>query len=406
MSSSGLISGQTSDAVGNFSFIVEVTDANGNKSAPNSGVFFYRIDVAASTTFKWNPGHYTQSNSWLSAAKISNVLAEIDLTLPSANVLGFCILARWRDYETAQNVYDWTYIDQVRNYIATNYPGKRLAVVLVGVRFDNTNPTGCIPDYILNNPATYGQGFDGVRGGYWQLGNYGTTCAWWRASIITRLTALFDALATHTSPYGGGAYTYDTDPYFESISYTETAIDLASTPGDYSFSAAKTQWQALLANMRVSWPHTSIMDQNNFFGYTGSSQTLTSQITLEDCTSANALAAASSPDVYYPVASFTWGQKGYIGAAAGGTPGFTSLYQQAPYMAQVQQPDYSRASVANIMISAINNPGQSPAGLGSSHVFWCVISGGGAGDWTTQVLPVINANPIPAGNQIYPSLYP
>jgi hypothetical protein len=373
----------------------QVGDASAQVSATTS---------ASGGLYKWNPGHYTQSNSWLSTSKLAAVKSEVDLTLPNSNVLGFCVLARWVDYETALNTYDWTNIDSIRSYIAANYPGKRMAVVLVGERFDNTNASGSVPAYIANDPGTYGLGYDGVHGGYWQLGTYGATCAWWRASIITRLTALFDSLAKHTSPYGGGAYTYDTDPYFEAISFTESSLDLI-TVGDYNANTAKTQWQTLLAHMRTSWPHTSIMDQVNFFGY-GGSQAATSQVLLEDCTSNDTRAAASGPDVVYPVSSFSWGQKGYIGAAAGGTPGFTSLYQQSPYMAQVQQPDYSKATVSQIMTSAINNPGQSPVGLGSSHVFWCVITGGGSGDWTTQVLPAINSNPIPSGNKVYPSNYP
>jgi hypothetical protein len=383
--------------------------------------------VTASRTgsghIKWNPGHYAVSGSWFDSASVwkTKIKPEIDLTLGDtvANVLGWMMMIHWPAIENnTAGVYDWTLIDQARSYIATTYPGKRFGLQIQCEKWGTPadNPIGAVPNYIFTDPA-YGAGYQYDANhnyfGYWPMRN-GSTCAWWIPAVANRVKALFAALAAHTSPYGGGVYTYDTDPYVEVItSIGESSVGLWSPPdntgyttanGTYSAAAAKTQWESIVASMVASFPHTTVADMNNFFGYTGSNQTFTSQVGLDDM---NNRAAASGPDVSVG-GRFSWGQLGYIGAAAGGTTGFASMWQKAPYIAIVEQPDYGMygATTQNIVDAAWRNPTQSPPGLGASHLFWTPVGAGSGGNWATDIRPVIVANPIPAANKVYPSSYP
>jgi hypothetical protein len=384
--------------------------------------------VTASRTssghIKWNPGHYAVSASWFNSASdwTTKIKPEIDLTMGDkvANVLGWMMLIHWPAIEnTTAGIYDWTLIDQARGYIATTYPGKRFGLQIQCEEFGGAagNPVSAVPNYILTNSA-YGAGYQYDANhyyyGYWPM-SYGSTCAWWIPAVANRVKALFAALAAHASPFGGGAYTYDTDPYVEVVtSIGETSISLWNPPdntgyttanGTYSAAAAKTQWEGIIASMVASFPHTNVVDMNNFFAYTASDQTLTSQVGLDDM---NARAAASGPDVFM-WGRFTWGQLGYIGGAAGGTPGFTSMWQKAPYIGIVEQPDYGKYGETNQQIcdAAWRNPTQSPPGLGASHLFWTPVQAAGSGgEWAKDIRPIIIANPIPAANKVYPSSYP
>jgi hypothetical protein len=249
--------------------------------------------------------------------------------------------------------------------------------------FRSTDPANSIPNYILTD-ATYGAGYDGSRYGYWQLGTFGSTAAVWNSAVEARIAALFAALASQTSPYSNG-YTYDTDPYFEAVTFQETSLSFVSTPGGYpGLSGAKTQWQNLIANMVASFPHTLILDQQNYW-YQGSPTDATSLTNADSAIGA----ASSSPDVYYPQASLPWGPLSYLGVTAGST----NQVGKAPSVALVEDPDYGFTSLANITFSALTT-------LKASHVFWEMQNWDSAG-----LLTNVNANPIPSGNQVCPSYY-
>lgn len=354
---------------------------------------------------KWHPGHYALSyqlvysgNSNWAARK-----AEIDQSLNQANVLGYMDIHLWPSIEndTAGN-YNWANIDQARSYIASNYPGKRYAVMIWSQQFFGTDPSVSIPSYITGN-SVFGPSPVGGSSGWWSYGGGGLTAAIWRPAVSARIQALFAALAAHTSPYTtGGPYTYDTDPYFEAVAFQESSISLSSE-GDYTFNAYQTQWQNILASMTASFPHTNALDQNNFLGYTGTSQGATANTTRTD---ALARAAISSPNVHVAKTDWTWGQYAYIGAGNGGTAGFSPLAGKAPYMSLVEGPgDYLSGTQTQLMATAINAATNN--GLQSSHVFWNINNNGNgvAGDWGTVVLPSINANPVPGLNRTCPSNY-
>jgi len=345
---------------------------------------------------KWHPGHYASSNQLVHGYgdKWSYRQQEMHLALSQPNVMGYLEVHTWAGMETSEGVYDFSDIDNTRKYIADNYPGKRYGIMIWSEGFGaapNTSGNGIVPTYVLNNPGVYGRGPDG-KGGWWPM-NYGATAAWWRPAVAARVAALFDALAKHASPYGSG-YTYDTDPYVELVTYDETALNLVSGH-DYNTSAGATQWAAIDAAIVASWPHTTVVDQNNYFGV-GGSVVFTGQ---QSVTAANQGLALGGPDVY-DVNHLTWGQQAYIGAPAANT---TPMFGTAPYVSFVQSPDYPRYSLAAITDAATNT-------LKSPEIWWTIVSNwsgdpNNPGDFQTKLLPLINATPIPDANKVCPSNY-
>ncbi|MGO8999393.1 MAG: hypothetical protein ACLQVI_39210, partial [Polyangiaceae bacterium] len=169
----------------------------------------------------------------------------------------------------------------------------------------------------------------------------------------------------------------------------------SSRRADYSIGASIAQWEAITRSIVASFPHTQYFDQNNYFAYDQSSATTTGDVTVAD---GDAGASASGPDVFSGLSSYTWGQLAYIGSAAGGTAGFSSLIGSANYVALVEEPDYAPSTLSGITTTALQD-------FHASHVFWCVevLGAGVEGDWTTTVLPNIEASPIPSGNEACPS---
>jgi hypothetical protein len=351
------------------------------------------VPALADNWVKFNPGHYALSGYIVNAGNKSGawtrVKADLDLTLANANVRGIMFFIQWAAVEdTTAGSYDWSLIDQIRAYLLKNYPTKHLVIGIGAANFWGTSATNVVPSYILND-STYGSGADGTHSGYVKLGNYGCTIAWWRSPIVARLKALHRALAAHSSPYGAGT-TYDTDPFVEAITFEESAIDFASPPSDLGSGSSAlatliAAWEQINANMVAAFPHTSIIDQDNYWAFGGPQDA----IGVVNANS-NARVAQSSPDIQ---PKMQWGPLAYIGQTAGST----SQIGKVPFMAQVQYPDYPLwSSLSQIFDVAAST-------LHASHIFWDVRSDG-LGAWS-NVIALINGNPIPAANQGCPRLY-
>jgi hypothetical protein len=305
-------------------------------------------------------------------------------------------IALWAPLEPTLGGYNWTGIDQIRNYIATKYPGKRFALEIWPTNFLSTSPSDTVPAYILADP-TYGPGYDSSQHGYWQLGNYGCVASWWMPVVEARLEALFANLAAHAWAGSGntGNWTYDTDPYMEDVSFTESALDLVSLPSNYGSNSAllndaQTQWIKLHKSMVGSFPDTEVLAQDNFWPYAGPN----SSIATVNAVTAGRV-AISSPDTY-AVGNFQWGPNAYLGGTAGSTP----QYSNVPFVAQVQWPDYQVGnSLATIFNAAIGSP---PNGLGAGKIYWADNYQWNSG---INVLDFINNNAIPSANQSCPSSY-
>jgi hypothetical protein len=415
------VNGLSASTVYQFMVMANTAESPSRSSQPA----FSQTSTLSGNHIKWNPGHYAASGSFFRSQSDwtggKNIKGEIDMVLGdmTANVLGYLSQIPWNAIENnTLGVYDFSLVDEVRTYIQNTYPGKRMALSIPTSVF-GTAPVApsLTPNYILND-SQYGYGYPwqwytaspgcvaqgSINFGWWPLPN-GACTAWWITPVANRLKALYAALAAHVNPdawNAGAQYTYDTDPYFEAITTcTETATSLYTDTCGHSpiwnESSSEAAWKGIISSMVSSFPNTNVMDQNNFMGYTGT-LTSTCQVGLVDM---QARAAASGPDVF-GLQNWTWGQQGYMGLA----PGFTSQWQQYPYMGWVQGPDYGRygATNQNVADAGLRNPTQSPPGLGCSHMFWSV-------GYTTQglwsnVSPVIAANPMPAANKVYPSGYP
>src|SRR6201999_2124858 len=99
----------------------------------------------------------------------SNIQADIQQTFGGSGnkVQGYMLPVSWAAMETSQNTYSWTLIDNVRSYIAANYPGKRFALLLYTNNYFGAACGDYIPNYILTT-STYGSSTNTDTGG----GNY------------------------------------------------------------------------------------------------------------------------------------------------------------------------------------------------------------------------------------------
>jgi len=362
-------------------------------------------------TVKWSPGHSSLSQQVVKSTDTRWVSrrAEIDLTLSNANVLGYMDIHYWNSIEdTTAGTYNWSNVDQARDYIQTNYPGKHYGVMIWGQAFGSVSSPAtapsCIPSYIYNT-SSYGSSPTGGQFGFWTLDPDGVhttavSVAWWRPSVAARWQALFASLAAHQSAgqAGAGIANYDADPYFYNVTGQESSLALTSG-SDFSPTGAIIQWQATNAAIVGSFPKTNVLTQNNWMG-TGNTQ---SQVEAMVAVEAGNRLAMSTPDVFGASGApgnLTWGQRGYLGL-----DGFPDQRPNAmPYFALVEG-DGSNGNDYAYTVPDIGAAAQGTGtyGLNAKNIWW-MIAIGGNGNWTTNVLPYINSNPIL--NTAYPANYP
>jgi hypothetical protein len=349
---------------------------------------------------KWHPGHYMMTGTIVTADNASSVLSTLESEIDTAfvnnpNVVGYMSIHQWATLESTKNAYTFGLIDSLRSYIATKYPGKRYAVMIWATDYFTTNPGRSIPGYILSD-SSYGAGYNNNQYGYgnWQIGTSGVAIAQWRPAVVVRLEALFTALANHPSPYSTG-YTYDTDPYVEAVTWNEPSVSVATPyPPDLSSSAQlpayQAQWEALTASMVASFPHTNVIDQNNYWPFAQNPGAVA--VTVADCAVG---AAAGSPDTYYPASSMTGGMQAFAGMLSGSG----NQAGKCASMPFVEYPDYpgessnSGATLAQIFSSAVTT-------VAASEIYWQ-----NGWNFTSQVAPFINSNPIPSSNGTCPLDY-
>lgn len=354
--------------------------------------------VSLSVKVKWHPSHQGLSNQVVSTSDNRWVSrkAEIDMIfsgLYASYCAGYMDIHYWNSIEDATaGTYNWANVDQARDYIQANYPGKLYSAMIWGENFGSQTPGSVIPSYIYNNSA-YGSSNVGGQYGFWYLGTYGITVAWWRTALAARVQALFAALAAHQSSgqATSGIANYDADPYFYATTFQESALDLAAG-SDATQSNCTTQWIANNAAFVSSFPHTNVISQNNF--------TVGTQANTEGMWVTERLnrLAAGGPDVFGASgapANLTWGQRGYVGLDS-----FPDQRPNMPYFAMVQSPDYASYTVTDIGAAA---QGTGTNGLKATNIWWQIVTGGN-GNWGTNVVAYISANPIL--NTAYPANYP
>lgn len=170
---------------------------------------------------KYNPGYYLAPLYGGTAnGGISNYSGLINYLTVLPNALGFLHRINWREIETSFGVYDFTVIDQLYNDVISLPTPKRLCL-LIELRSTSTGvPAQIVPNYVVNNPATYGGITD--NGGTWNSGSslagnvrYMNT---FNSNLLIRLKAFSDALKAHLNDL----------EYFEMLQFSEYIVGSAT----------------------------------------------------------------------------------------------------------------------------------------------------------------------------------
>lgn len=352
---------------------------------------------------KFLSGHYMASDTFDGTGGSQNA-ADFSLLAAEPNVRGWLGLYSFGTVTSTQGVYDFSKQKADFNAIQASSPGKSMSIYMALARFHGPQPssqtvtTSWVPAYILSD-STYGAGTNGTQHGYslasWNgsTGFTETSLALWRIACITEYANMLIALAneplTATSgPWAGQTFTFDTHPGIQACFYGyESVLDLSTLSTDYSDTGLRTSLQSLYSRTRAAWRHTLLVSGLNFC------KTYSNMPGIVGDLSANATGLGGPDLISY--AKFSWAQHLFVGDTtsdggstwtSGGGPAFTGVN---PSVQWAQDPDYNKAPDTQTMFEA-------GVTLAASHIYWSRLNNGSGvrGDWATDVLPVINANPL------------
>lgn len=340
--------------------------------------------LPAGATRKWNPGNYVLSNSLATGANDANTSFNNDLNNISAmaGVKGILYRYTWQVFESATaGVYDFTVLD--RDLTRVLAAGKKMAIAIIPHVFSGTTPVGgaYLPDYLINDVASYGGGSDGTHSGYWLKAAPGYTAALWRAAVMDKFIALFQALAAHVDPATG--QTVDVSTTVEWIEGPQADLFLAAG-SDYTEASYLTQLKRWRDACVAAFPHTAVKVAASKVG---------SMSDLVNTTQA-APAAFGGYDVLGINAT---GAKYFDSQLAWtGSLDVSSVDQRGhmPLIQIVDTPELT-GSAYTAQGSPFSNADlqSSLAFLGVTHAVWKTVNASGAGNWTTQVQPFLATNP-------------
>jgi hypothetical protein len=160
-------------------------------------------------------------------------------------VLGAQIRYQWADLEPRKGVYDFSRIESDLAYLSSMKTPKRLVAQILDRRFNVDDPSGIVPDYLVNDPE-YAGGIVRTKNGF--------IARLWDRKVMDRLIALYKALGQR----------FNGEPYFEAIATEETALGLETFPPDYSRPALAEQFKRLLTAARAAWPNTNVFMYTNY----------------------------------------------------------------------------------------------------------------------------------------------
>lgn len=386
---------------------------------------------------KWNPGHYmnspTRTNS--TNSNLSQKNQQIDILLTSGpNVQGIMLKYQWPGFwDSVNNVFRFDFLDI--DYTRTTgiaHPGdtptgKRIIVQVMTDIFGGSG-AAVVPADVYNNPGVYGAPPSGKPGGgYWTFdGGSNYVACLWRTAVMNRLIAMYQALANHVLPSGN---TVDNDPYIEQMMSFEIASPIGADAGaGYNATAYQTAWHSFIDALAAAFPHTCCIAEINFGdnpqwtadmvtylqskGWGGGGPDMWGKTYLTGVSPYN-----GSPD------KMSWGQQRFAGVLTATYPSNNPGYfGQMPWSQEVEDEElyygyqfpgqfagspYMPQDIMNTardLLARANNQG------GITHILWQWLSGSGPaimdattyknisqfpGNWQDQVLPMINANPIP-----------
>lgn len=331
---------------------------------------------------KWNPGHYIMTTT------VGNVVAsEVGYIVNAfgshlSKLQGYSCWLRWNELETAEGVYNFALIVSMYNTLQSLWPNAHFKIMLGGysnwiavVGSSIGSVSGAIvPDYILNDPATYGAGPIGSsQGGFgfsqvnnpgqWSSGtsyakgalvgygnyvyqataaNTGSTpgssgnwtqivgncqyinAALWNANVNARFMALVAALLaysftdTSASEYNGQTFTIDEHPLFEQINfYGPNDLDMQKWSGGGQYPQCPPDysgaaWQAGFEQQCVDLQNAATYTNVALqVGYGGTGEGVPDQLALLQVMQENVI-AVSCTDVY-PSGDLTYAQHYDVG---------------------------------------------------------------------------------------------
>lgn len=198
---------------------------------------------------KWHPGHYMSMRGHRAP---DAEMGYINAISNETSLAGILVEFRWESLEPTKGVYDFSLIDRYIAQLKTLKTPKKLVIRLEERAFGTIHPGAHapVPPYLYTDP-TY-------MGGDTPMG-YGLVAKIWDAPVMDRLIALYQALGAK----------YDSEPYVEGISGSETAVSFNSAhpaPGDFSNDKLLAQWQRLAIAARAAWPHSMVNVETNFLG--------------------------------------------------------------------------------------------------------------------------------------------
>jgi hypothetical protein len=211
--------------------------------------------VQAASAIKWHPGHYMMMRN--NHNKDAADLGYVRLLANEPTVVGILRDWKWRDVETSQGVYDFSEMDAYVAAVQSLSTPKRL-IIRIENRIFGGQTGHAVPDYMLSDPA--------YLGGDIPIGN-GVAARIWDAPVMDRYIALIQAMAQR----------YDSNPYVEGISSSESAIGFSAAypaPATFSNGALVTQLQRYTAAARLAWAHSNIFIETNYLGSDANMQAL------------------------------------------------------------------------------------------------------------------------------------
>lgn len=360
--------------------------------------------IAPASQIKFHAGFYMGSNN-VNGTGANNGSEFTVLAASGPKVLGWFGIYTWRQFETADGIYNFAAMASDFNALQVKQPGARFGAQIWAETFGGVIAGGFgIPNYILNN-AIYGPGQDGVHTGYWTGANGGGFAAIWRPAVNNRYAQMFEALAgtsflTTAGPYAGQTFTWDTHPLVEAFFDQETSLPVTAG-SDYNETTYANQCVARYARMGADacFKHTNFGALiNDMAGSPPSVNVAVVGAQANRC-------AMSWPDTNGASHAVTWGQHFYQGDQWNGTtfiPGGTDQRGRMACLGWVESLDYNGFTALDMYNAMVP--------LKVTHAVFTLVQGGNANsNWTAQVLPVINGNPVPStacptnyNNQCFP----
>ena len=376
----GLLTVSTIAAAAERTLIIRVSDPGGLSSD-----WTCATTIASTGTFKWNPGHYAETQTY-TAIPDSVVTGSTGISTLTA-VKGVVQRYNWSSLEPTRGNYNFALINadlaRLRPY------GKRLIPLIMDRSWSGTSASS-LPAYLASE--------SGGSGGWTvKLPSGGVIANIWLAPIMDRLIALSAAMAAE----------YDDEPLFEGIRFEEITPGYTAGPG-YSYAAMITQWKRLATACRSQWASTNVFfNTNTLGGVTGPLQIIEHGYPLG--------VSAGGPDVIPPPAYNTPPGEG------GGD------YQIAGDRAYTQNPDLAKGDNPALFLrdyrtlipcmNSVQTPSLGgkegtfyPADLAQyactdmrvTHMSWVVAPSNVTVNWAAHIRPYLAGSPL-ATLQTFPS---